>query len=82
MSYLAKKFTHAGLSLTLAEWAVERKIPDDCLRYRLRMGWSLAKTLDTPSAGKKIARAWDAPADPTLNRWLRMPPPVVQPECR
>lgn len=39
---------HNGETKTVAEWAKEKNMTYDCLRYRIKRGWSIEKALETP----------------------------------
>lgn len=43
-----EKMTYKGKSKTLTQWAKELKLPYGSLRARLKRGWSIEKTLETP----------------------------------
>lgn len=42
---------HKGERKTVADWAIEKGMTYDCLRYRLKRGWSIEKALETPIKG-------------------------------
>lgn len=46
----------SGENLTITEWAAHTGISDSTLCNRLRLGWSVAKTLSTPA--RKIVHAY------------------------
>lgn len=54
-----RHLTHAGETLTIAEWVERTGIPHSTIKERLRMGWSDVKALTTPvrPKAKKGARA-------------------------
>lgn len=41
--------THNGETLTVYEWARRTGLSDGAIRYRMKQGWSVAKTLTTPA---------------------------------
>lgn len=50
-----KVLKHDGKSLTLAEWASQRKLTQEAILARLKIGWSVADAIDTPK-GKRRKR--------------------------
>ena len=44
-----KTLTHDGKTATIAEWSILTKIKDAVIRTRLKRGWSVEKTLTTPT---------------------------------
>jgi len=47
-----KIFTHAGESLTLADWARKKGVSDNTMRERLKRGWTIADCIDKPARPK------------------------------
>lgn len=45
-----------GETLTLAEWAEHSGVPDDTLRHRLGVGWSVERAILTPVRRYRSAR--------------------------
>lgn len=40
-----EKLTYAGRTRSIAEWADQMDLSYDCLRYRIRAGWSIERAL-------------------------------------
>ena len=47
-----RRYTHDGLSLTIAEWADRTGIPHGALGKRLKDGWTIAAAVTTPCANR------------------------------
>lgn len=45
--------THKGMTMTIMNWAKYLNIPHECLRSRLKKGWSEERTLTTPYSKKE-----------------------------
>lgn len=49
----SRKLTHEGQTMTLAQWSRETGLHESAIRKRLKLGWSVAKALTTPSRRKR-----------------------------
>jgi hypothetical protein len=49
----SRLFEYNGRSMTLAEWAKELGFRESVLRYRIKQGWSIERTLTEPSRRTK-----------------------------
>lgn len=58
-----KIISHDGKSLTIAEWASQRKLTPEAILARIKIGWSIPDAIDTPKGKRrkrKVPRQRDA----------------------
>lgn len=48
--------THEGITLTRKEWAAKTGLSETAIKYRLKQGWTVGKTLTTPSIQAKARK--------------------------
>ncbi len=51
-----RMITYQGVTLCVTDWAVRQGLPGQCLRHRLKKGWSLDKALNTPAGAGPVGR--------------------------
>jgi len=50
---------HNGMTKTVKQWSVHLNVKDSMIHHRLRAGWTISDTLDTPPGGRPCPRRVD-----------------------